>query len=673
MVNKPTYEELEQRVTELEKEAAMHKRTGENLHSAGPDAESIFQAVGHPTFIVDPEYQMLAANRAVIKVTGLSEEELHGKKCYEIFHHSEAPPEGCPMKRMLASGHLETGEMEVEALHGTFLVSCTPVFDDTGSLQRVIHIATDVTQRKRAEEALQKARGELEQHVAERTAELCTANLQLNAELEERKQAEEALRESEAEKRAILDASIDIIRCVDKDMKIIWANRTTAMAKGLFPENVVGEFCYRVFVGRDTPCEGCSMLKALETGEIESAVMHKPTVKGVQQGETFWNIHCVPLKNESGDIENYVQIARNITEQKKVEDALRKSEKWNRMLFDNSNDPLFVHHPKPGGVPGKFVEVNDVACKKYGYTKEELLELSPLDISAPEMRQNIAVRVKKLFAEKDVIFEREHVAKDGQRISVEISSHLFDLDGQPTVISAVRDISPRKRAEERVRFLTQKLIRAQENERQTISHELHDLVGQDLSALKITLDTLFDNQPEIPPGTRQRVAELSRMFEGTIMTVRDMAYNLRPVGLEQVGLIETLRQHCEEFSAKSGVAVDFSCAGMENLELDYDTKITLYRVIQEGLNNVKKHAESGQVTIRLVASFPHILLRIEDNGKGFDVQSRMAAAQNERRMGVRTMEERVMLVRGMMKIESRPAQGTKILIEVPCKKKNDGQ
>lgn len=668
MVNKPTYEELERRVTELEKEAAMHKRTGKNLHSAGSDAENIFQAVGHPTFIVDPEYQMLAANRAATKVTGLSEEEVHGKKCYEIFHHSEAPPEGCPMKRMLASGHLETGEMEVEATGGTFLVSCTPVFDDTGSLQQVIHIATDVTQKKMAEEALQKARDELEQLVAERTAELCTANLQLNAELEERKQAEEALRESEAEKRAILDASIDRIRCVDKDMKIIWANKTTAIATGLSPEDLAGEFCYRVFVGRDTPCEGCPMLKALETGKIESAVMHKPTVKGIQ-GVTFWNIHCVPLKNESGDIENFVQIARNITEQKKAEDALRKSEKRRRLLFDKSNDPLFVHHPKPEGVPGKFVEVNDIACKKYGYTKEELLKLSPLDISAPEMRQSIALRVKRLFAEKDTIFETEHVAKDGQRMSVEISSHLFDLDGQPTVISAVRDISPRKRAEERVRFLTQELIRAHENERQTISHELHDLVGQDLSALKINLDTLFDNQPEIPPGTRQRAAELSKMFEGTIMAVREMAYNLRPVGLKQVGLIETLRQHCKEFSTKNGIEVDFSCAGMEDLVLDYDTKITLYRLIQEGLNNVKKHADTGHVTIRLVASFPHILLRIEDNGKGFDVQSRMVAAQNERCMGLQTMEERVILVGGMMKIESRPAQGTKILIEVPCKKK----
>ncbi|MBN1840796.1 MAG: PAS domain S-box protein [Deltaproteobacteria bacterium] len=668
MVNKPTYEELERRVKELEKEVAMHKQTGKNLHSAGPDAESIFQALVHPTFIVDPKYQMLAANRAVIKMTGLSEEELHGKKCYEIFHHSEAPPEGCLMKKMLASGHHEAGEMEVEALHGTFLVSCSPVFDDTGSIQRVIHIDTDVTQRKRAEEALQKARDELEQQVKERTAELCTANLQLNAELEEHKQAEEALRESEAEKRAILDASIDIIRCVDKDMKIIWANRTTMIANGLFPEDVVGEFCYRVFVGRDTPCEGCPTLKALETGEIESAVMHKPTFKGIQE-ETFWNIHCVPLKSESGDTENFVQIARNITEQKKAEDALRKSEKRRHMLFDKSNDPLLVHHLKLEGVPGKFIQVNDVACKKYGYTKEELLELSPLDISAPEMRQNTALRVKRLFAEEDIMFETEHVAKDGQRMSVEISSHLFDLDGQPTVISAVRDITPRKRAEKRVRFLTQELIKAQENERQSLSHKLHDLVGQDLSALKISLDTLFDDQPEIPPGTSQRVADLSRMFEETIMTVRDMAYNLRPVGLKEVGLIETLRQYCEEFSAKRGVAVDFSCAGMESLELDSDTRITLYRLVQEGLNNVKKHADASHVSIRLVASFPHILLRIKDNGKGFDVKNRMVAAENERRMGIRTMEERVMLVGGMMKIESRLAHGTKILIEVPCKKK----
>jgi PAS domain S-box-containing protein len=539
MANKPSYQDLGQRVKELENETAKDNQTEQELRYTQRDGEHIFQAIGHPTFILDPEHRVLAANHALVKLTGQSEEKLRGKKCYEIFHYSEAPPERCPMKRMLISRRFETAEMEVEALAGTFLVSCTPVVDETGRLKRVIHIATDVTEKKRAEEALRKARDKLEQRIEERTGELNVANEQLRQELEERKLAEEALRESEEKYRQIFTVESDAI-----------------------------------------------------------------------------------------------------------------------MIFDAETL--------------QFIDVNDSALSLYGYTKEEFVKLRQPDITA-ELKKSEA-SIKETLAGKLVrIPIRYHKKKDGSTFPVEISAGTFMLKNRKVLFGVIKDITEHKRVEEHVRALSQQLIKAQENERQRLSHKLHDLVGQDLSALKISLDTLFDDQPEIPPGTRQRVVELSRMFEGTIMTVRNMAYKLRPVGLKQIGLTETLRQHCEEFSTKNGIEVDFSCAGMEDLILDSDTRITLYRLIQEGLNNVKRHADASHVTIRLVASFPNVLLRIEDNGKGFDVQSRMVAAQNERRMGLRTMEERVTLVGGMMKIESRPEQGTKILIEVPCKGKNDGQ
>jgi signal transduction histidine kinase len=111
---------------------------------------------------------------------------------------------------------------------------------------------------------------------------------------------------------------------------------------------------------------------------------------------------------------------------------------------------------------------------------------------------------------------------------------------------------------------------------------------------------------------------------------------------------------------------------MENLRLDFDTEINLYRLIQEGLNNVKKHAEAQQSTIRLLAAFPWIILRIEDDGQGFNLKQRMVVAQQEKRMGLRSMEERVDLLGGKMKIYSRISEGTKIFIEVPYRTINDG-
>jgi signal transduction histidine kinase len=116
--------------------------------------------------------------------------------------------------------------------------------------------------------------------------------------------------------------------------------------------------------------------------------------------------------------------------------------------------------------------------------------------------------------------------------------------------------------------------------------------------------------------------------------------------------------------------VDFNSAGMDKLKLDFDTEINLYRIVQEGLNNIMKHADANQVIIKLVASFPKIILRIADDGKGFNVKDRSISAFNEKRMGLLSIKERVNLLGGKMRIKSHPKGGTKILIEAPFKKQH---
>lgn len=131
------------------------KKISDNaLDLAQREWESIFQAIGHPAIILDPDHTIIEANRAAINAAGKKKEDIIGIKCYEIFHNSGRPPESCPMETMLMSGKLECESMEMEALNGTYLVSCTPVLDDTGQLQKIIHIATDITERKNLESQL---------------------------------------------------------------------------------------------------------------------------------------------------------------------------------------------------------------------------------------------------------------------------------------------------------------------------------------------------------------------------------------------------------------------------------------------------------------------------------------------------------------------------------------
>jgi len=133
------------------------KKGEKELANVRQEWEDIFQAIGHPTLILDPKHNVIAVNRAVIKATGISKEESLRKKCYEVFHNAEKPPKDCPLEKLIVSGHLETVEMEMEALGGIFFVSCTPVLDDKGNIQKVIHIATDITKRKKAEAELKES------------------------------------------------------------------------------------------------------------------------------------------------------------------------------------------------------------------------------------------------------------------------------------------------------------------------------------------------------------------------------------------------------------------------------------------------------------------------------------------------------------------------------------
>jgi DNA-binding CsgD family transcriptional regulator len=139
------------------------------------------------------------------------------------------------------------------------------------------------------------------------------------------KKAEEALRESEAQKKAILDASVDRIRLVDKDMRMIWANKTTTREFNIAPEDLVDQPCYKIFFDRDAPCAECPSKKAVTSGNIEHNSIHQLYSKGID-GEAYWDKYCAPIKNASGDIVNLIQISRNITEQVQGGQAVKEKE-----------------------------------------------------------------------------------------------------------------------------------------------------------------------------------------------------------------------------------------------------------------------------------------------------------------------------------------------------------
>lgn len=347
--------------------------------------------------------------------------------------------------------------------------------------------------------------------------------------------------------------------------------------------------------------------------------------------------------------------------------ALRESEAHLRTIFDAAENVSLIMTDL-ADTEAHILEFSRGAEHMFGYNRKEAIGKPVAMLHLPEDVLKFPAIINSMCQEKGGFTgELTLVRKSGEKFPAFFTTYpIFDSKGNMTATLGVSiDITRHKQDEKQIRLLSQQLIRAQEIERQMISRELHDSVAQELSAIKIGFDSIVYNYKKVPDEIRQMFLEYSKTLQNSIMAVRDLAYDLRPPGLDQFGIIQTIFNYCEDFSEKTGLHVDFSSAGMEDLKLDSDMKINLYRLVQEGLINIKKHAEASHVIIRLTAAFPNIILRIKDDGKGFDVKSRLISAQDEKRMGLRSMEERIGLLGGEMDIKSSPTEGTSIFIKFP--------
>jgi len=232
------------------------------------------------------------------------------------------------------------------------------------------------------------------------------------------------------------------------------------------------------------------------------------------------------------------------------------------------------------------------------------------------------------------------------------------------------DINDRKNADEKIHTLSQSLMQAQERERHLISCELHDTIAQNLSALKINNNLIYNDIPMTFPALREKLAASSNLLLETIVAVRNLAYDLRLPGLKEMGLLKSLQMYCAEASENGNVKFDFQSSGMSAIEMKNDIGIHIYRLIQECMNNIRKHAEANHATILLLGSSPNIIIHIRDNGKGFDVKAQELSSVATKRMGIRSMQERVNMIHGSMIIHSQPMKGTQVSIKIPFAEKS---
>jgi PAS domain S-box-containing protein len=479
-----------------------------------------------------------------------------------------------------------------------------------------------------------------------------------------RVRAEEALRESEERFRTLFEqAAVGVAQIETTTGRFLRINQRYGDIVGYSLEEM-RSFTFQEITYPEDLQEDLGNMEKLVAGKIREFSMEKRFRH--KNGSLIWvDLTVSPLWAPGESPDYYIAVVQEITKRKQAEEASREERVFRQAIEDAFLAGITVVDEK-----GRQSYVNRAFCRMVGWEAEELVgALPPFNYWPPDQSETIASILQSHLDNQappggtEMILQR----RNGERFwALVLTSPVIDGQGRAKgQIGSVYDITERKRIEERVRMLSQQLLRSQEEERRRISRELHDVIGQNLSALKIAMEGPWMNRLENTPEVGQRIKEWSHILQETIQGVRDMAHTLRPSSLDQLGLIKAILQYGEEFAAKNRIEVDFQAAGIDDPALDYETRIALYRLIQEGLINISKHAAASRAVIRLVSSFPHIILRIEDNGQGFDVKKRTAAAVEEKRLGLSSMEERVTLLQGKMKIDSHPGQGTRIFIEIP--------
>ena len=353
-------------------------------------------------------------------------------------------------------------------------------------------------------------------------------------------------------------------------------------------------------------------------------------------------------------------VGRDITDRKRVEEALRESEEKFRSIFDQSLDAIFLTEPD-----GIIIDANPAACKIFGMTVQEFCRLGRAGIiDQNDPRLPLALEERKQTGKVNT--ELTHIRMNGERFPAEVSSVIVPGD-RPRSFVMAKDISERKRAEElmadlhqKLRDLSEHLQTVVEQEHLAIARDIHDELGQYLTILKLDLEWIENRIPADSGDLSERVREMRESIVQLTTTVQRIAADLRPPLLDNVGLSAAIEWYIDEFKKRSGL----ECFAMlnENIEpLSQKVSTAVMRIVQEGLTNVARHAKATEVTVSLCERSGNLFLEISDNGRGITPEQK----SSPKAYGLMGMQERARICRGDMIISGQPGCGTMLQITIP--------
>jgi signal transduction histidine kinase/DNA-binding response OmpR family regulator len=495
-------------------------------------------------------------------------------------------------------------------------------------------LQTETAERRRAESKLRRAHAKLEERVQKRTVELAQANADLKHEIAERRQADEALRlSSDAERMARRAAEQNAERAAREQERLARLQAATAaLSQAVTPEEVALVTVQQAALALNLSVSALSLLSA--DGQV------------------------LELAQAVGYLDPALEAMRRVSLAAAGPAAEAVRSRTSIWLEDRAAFEARYGHLSPGALAGQEALLAIPLLldeRALGVVWLTGAERRPFSASDMELLMTLGQQCA-------LALERARLYGEAQAANTQLEARVAARTGELLTANA-------QLAQSRVdlRRLSGHLEKLREEERARIAREVHDELGGALTAIKMDVVRLgrglahsSDTAPALLDGLMQTI-------DGTIKTVRRIATELRPALLDDFGLVAALEWQLQEFGQRAGLNVQFH-TNREQLDLNQDTSIALFRVFQETLTNIARHAQASAIEVTLEAQTDSLVLRVSDNGRGIDLNE----LAGNKSFGLVSMRERVQLLSGGLDISGLPGRGTTVLVRIPLKNSLNG-
>ena len=603
------------------------KLTEEKLQKSERLLRAFMSAIKESAFMVDTEGIVIISNETLAQRLGTNVNEIIGTCIYNYFPREIARARKAEVDKVIRTGKPSRYE---DRRAGLWIDSFVyPIFDEEGKVVNVGVIAVDITERKQAEEALIK---------------------------------------SELRFRNCFDLPLIGFAITSPEKGWIEVNDRICSILGYSRDEIV-QRTWSELTHPDDLAADIEQFNLVLSGQIEKYSMDKRFIR--KDGQVVWtsiSVGCV--RKPDGRVDYIIGLMEDTTERKRIEEALKKSETlhkeaqktahighwgldtsimvptWSEEIFrifglDPQKDPpSFAAHQKVTH-PDDWNILNNAVTRSIN-------EGIPFNIDFRILRPDKTIRWMHAIG---------YPKRDSEGRILSVFGTAQDVTESKQAEDQIRS------SEDQMRSLSARLQDIREEERTLMAREIHDELGQELTGLKMDLSWLIRRLSKNQKSLISKTESMLKLVDSTIQTVRRISSELRPGVLDDLGLIAAIEWQAQDFENRTGITCDFS-SSVEEIDLDRDRSTAVFRIFEETLTNVFRHAKATRVKISLEESVDSLILRIDDNGKGI----KESEVSHPESLGLLGMRERVLVFGGEVEISGIPKKGTTVTVTIPIKK-----